>query len=692
VTVNLAIIGCGAATERYYIPALKKISSMIGNLYLVDKNSGQAQKTLAALGKGLVFDDYRQIINKVQGAVIVVPHFLHHSISMDFLRSGVNVLCEKPLSEDAHQAREMVIAAERNNAILCVNNTRRMFPSFKKIQEIINQGLIGKIKTVEYIEGSTFGWASNTGFYADPTVSSKGILLDLGSHVIDTICWWLGKKPLLREFKDDSFGGPESTAQIRAEADGCEISIFLNRLIDLDSRYKITGENGFIEGKPTEWNHFQFGSFNGEVNTIHLSAISKNYPGFVFPIFENFINILKGNAHPLVKGADVLHSVEFIDECYSHRTRFAMPEYDGIAKYESPREGKVLVTGASGFIGGRLVEILHLSKAHNVKAAINHWSNAARLGRFPVEIVQMDLMNIDTIEKALQDVTEVVHCAKGPNEVTVQGTRNLLEASLRNGIKQFVHLSTTEVYGNVTDEIDENAPLQYTDNAYNRMKVDAEKVCLEYIGKGLAITILRPSIVYGPFSKNWTINFANLMLAQKWAILNGIGEGKCNLIYIDDLVQAILLSLDNKKASGEVLNIVGPDIITWNEYFQNFNEALGLLPLKRVVKTKANIRTKLMQPIRLLGGFAQNHCMGLLKMLSENIEWADMIMRGTISALKSTPHPDELKLYSKSVLFSNCKAKEMLNYVPEIDPKTGLSRSVEWLKLNGLLTKPVKTL
>jgi len=685
--INLGIIGCGAATNRYYIPLLKKYSKKISKIFFVDLDIDQAERAAEAVGKGEAYDDYRKIIDCVQGAIIALPHFLHQSVSMDFLKAGVNVLCEKPLAESPEQAKQMIDGAEERKVALGVNNTRRMFPNFCKVRDIIAEGQIGEIRSIDYIEGSTFGWASATGFYADPSVSSKGILLDLGSHVVDTICWWLGEKPELVKYVDDSFGGPESVARIEAETKTCKIRILLNRLCDLDSRYKIVGESGTLDGKPLEWGRVYQRSASGERFEHRVQVRARNYPEFMIPIFGNFLDVLNRETKPLISGKDVQASIEFIDECYKNRQRLSHFGYDRPKALDHPSESRVLITGASGFIGGRIAELLHLTNVRQVRAAINRWSSAARIGRFPMDIVPMDLMDPDAIDNALDEVTHIVHCAKGPYDVTVKGMRNLLEAACQNsGVRRFVHISTTEVYGDVSGEISEDEPLKYTGNDYNRMKVDAEKVCREFIQRGAPITILRPSIVYGPFSKNWTLHFAKLLLNRKWGILDSIGEGKCNLVYVDDLANAVVLALDSERAVGEAFNIIGPDMINWNEYFKMYNESLGLPPLKTIVAGKANIKTNLLQPVRVIGGKARDHFMRPLKILAETFELADKIMRKTEAILKTTPAPDDLKLYNKSAFFSGEKARTLLSFQPATNVTEGLRLTVDWLKHHGLVS------
>ena len=683
-TLSIGIIGCGAATQRYYLPALKKFSSEFKTIYFVDPNVEQAEKTRDEYGRGNVLENYKEIIDKVHGATVVVPNHLHFSVSMDFIQSGVCVLCEKPLAENPDEVRQMVKAAGLNGAALCVNNTRRMFPTFIEAKKLIEQGYIGKLKSIEYCEGATFGWQSLTGFYVNPSLTSKGLMMDLGPHVIDTICWLTGGKPKLIEYLDDSFGGPESVASIKAEIEGCQITIHLNRLCDLESYYKIIGELGHIEGKPMNWQLLTVLLDGQQQENRRLPCQYKNYPQFVAPIVENFLKVAAKNDSPLISGTDVQPSIEFIDECYRNRKRFHMPWYEKLPEAKQYCSGVVLVTGASGFIGGSLIEAMYLGGQENFKAGIHTWGSAARLGRFPVEIVKMDLLESDEIRCALEGVGAVVHCAKGSEDVTVEGTRNLLKIALEMGIKRFVYMSTTEVYGNVEGVIDETAPFKYTGNAYNRMKIAAEKICWEFHEKGLPVTVFRPSIVYGPFSKNWTIHFAKMLMAGEWGTYEKIGEGRCNLIYIDDLVRAILSSLEKEEAIGEAFNLVGPEIVTWNRYFEMFNESLGLAPLKTIKIGKARLRTTAMQPVRILGGIVRDHFMEPVKKMAETFEFANRVLRRTEDRLKKTPVTDELNLFSKKAVFSIAKARSSLNYQPNVTVKKGLEIAVDWVRHQGI--------
>jgi len=93
-------------------------------------------------------------------------------------------------------------------------------------------------------------------------------------------------------------------------------------------------------------------------------------------------------------------------------------------------------------------------------------------------------MDKEQIARAMTGATTVIHCAIGLQNVIVGGTSNMLEVALKLGIKRFVHMSTAEVYGNESGEIDENSPYQYTGSVYGDSKIEAEKLCWEFHKKG----------------------------------------------------------------------------------------------------------------------------------------------------------------------------------------------------------------
>lgn len=346
---------------------------------------------------------------------------------------------------------------------------------------------------------------------------------------------------------------------------------------------------------------------------------------------------------------------------------------------------KILITGAGGFIGGWLVEALYLGGFNGVKAGIRTWSGGARIGRFPVDIVLCDVLNVDQVDRATADVDAVVHCSVGPADVTVKGTENMLIASLRQGVKRFVHLSTVDVYGDVEGSVDETFPCQYTGRAYGDSKIEAEKICHTYLGKGLPVVILRPSLVYGPYSKFWTTKLAQRLESGRWGIFKEFGEGKCNLVYVEDLLHAIFLALESEKAVGQAFNINGSDIITWNEYFQRFNKALGFPKLSEIPSAKSKLRAAWTGPIKSTARYALNHFGNAVTRLYQRSDSAQSLMKRTETTLSTTPSAAELFQFSRKVYYAISKATTLLGYQPLYSVNDGLEMSVQWLRHELLL-------
>ena len=230
--------------------------------------------------------------------------------------------------------------------------------------------------------------------------------------MIDLICWWVGGKPEILEYEDDSFGGPESMIKLSAMADGCKIDVFMNRLNELKHQFEITGEKGRIIGTQYDWKRFKLVASDGSEKTISLKSGVNTYPEFVEPIVANFLSAIEGREKPLISGREVADSIALIDECYQRRKRFVMPWYERQIRISSG-PARTLVTGATGFIGGRIVELLNQSPDREPVAALHQWGTAARIGRFPVAMRRLDLMSSESIQKALDGVEEIVHCAKG---------------------------------------------------------------------------------------------------------------------------------------------------------------------------------------------------------------------------------------------------------------------------------------
>jgi nucleoside-diphosphate-sugar epimerase len=348
----------------------------------------------------------------------------------------------------------------------------------------------------------------------------------------------------------------------------------------------------------------------------------------------------------------------------------------------------VLVTGAGGFIGGRVVEVLHQLGADHVRAGLRTWGSGARVGRLPVELVQVDIRDDDQLRRALADVTHVVNLAVGEPSTTVDGTRKLLTAAHASGVQRVVHISTVDVYGQPEGAVDESRPLTITGRPYGDSKIEAERACQELAAKGLPVTILRPTLVHGPFSATWTVPYAQRLLKRPWLIPEAASQGICNLLYVDDLVSAVLAALSAETAPGEAFNVNGPERPTWHEYFTGLNDALGLPPLVEASPSGARVRSAAVQPLRKSAKFLISHFEPQIMRVAQRSLLARDAMLRAERLVRTTPSPAEFAVYQRQTSFSTSKAQETLGYRPRFPMATALPLTAAWLRHHGYVPGP----
>ncbi|MEX2535970.1 MAG: NAD-dependent epimerase/dehydratase family protein [Trueperaceae bacterium] len=243
---------------------------------------------------------------------------------------------------------------------------------------------------------------------------------------------------------------------------------------------------------------------------------------------------------------------------------------------------KVLVTGATGFIGGRLVERLNMAEGAAVRVLVSGYSRCARVARFPVELARADLLDRNAVTEAAKGCSVIFHCAYGSRGgakerrlVNIEGTENVLAAAAVTGAR-VVHLSSQMVYGLPEQgDIDERAPRRRTGSTYGDSKLEAEERVLRAAAEGLPVTVLQPTAVYGPLAPVWTVGVLERMRVGKVPLIDS-GAGACNAVYIDDVVEAMLLAATSDDSLGECFLISAAEPVTWREFYGQYEEMLGV--------------------------------------------------------------------------------------------------------------------
>jgi len=327
-----------------------------------------------------------------------------------------------------------------------------------------------------------------------------------------------------------------------------------------------------------------------------------------------------------------------------------------------------LVTGASGFIGGRLAERLANEEGVRVRAMVRHIGKAGRLRKLPVQIVKGNLLDPDSLITAASGCDIVFHCAGFTSASTgdkkefcrtiVEGTENIVKASIEAGVKKLVYMSSVAVYGlNPPDRADENTPYQPCGNLYCDTKIAAEEVVwAHHRNAGLPVVVIRPANVYGPHSRPWTIRPINMVTAGQVMLING-GTGLCNCVYIDNLVDAIVAAAKRDETVGHAYVITDGVAVPWKEFFGCYAKMAGKPKMRSVPE-------KLGQAIAL----------GM-----------ELIAKVTGGQPKTTR--EAVRYLAGKTRFNIEKARRELGYEPRVSLPDGMRMTEEWLREEGFLGK-----
>ena len=239
----------------------------------------------------------------------------------------------------------------------------------------------------------------------------------------------------------------------------------------------------------------------------------------------------------------------------------------------------VLVTGASGFLGRRVVEGL-LAQGCSVRALVRRSSEVDSLRLTGVDIVFGDVTDAESLKSAFDGVDYVIHSAadtngteEGARLVTIQGTRNVLELCSEGQVQKLVYISSCSVYG-VADYragqlIDENSSLERFPEqrgTYSWGKLEAERLVLSRMLKGeVPAVCLRPGTIYGCGGENYTPLIGTSIGKNVFTVF-GNGQFVLPLVYLDNLVDAILDAMNDEKSTGQVYTVVDSQQVDKREY------------------------------------------------------------------------------------------------------------------------------
>lgn len=321
----------------------------------------------------------------------------------------------------------------------------------------------------------------------------------------------------------------------------------------------------------------------------------------------------------------------------------------------------VLVIGATGFIGSHLVERLRRD-GRDVRVLLRDGIKEPRFHRLGCQVFRGDVTLPDSLPPALTGgCRTVVHCARGGDgleqsrEVNVKGTLNVLAAAHAAGVRRVVYLSSLVAHGRRWPAVlSEDFPLQFQGDPYGVTKAESEREAMAFArASGLELTIVRPTIVYGPGSGRVLTDLERVRFEQ--LKLLGHGRGLLNLIYVDDLVDGICLAESTDGAAGEAFLLSGERPVTVRDYYA----ALARMCRKPVPPEVGRVRGRL-----------------------ETLWWR-WYFRFTRRPRRVDDGDLEFMGHRESVAIA--KARRVLGFAPRVSLEDGMRRVEAWLRGLGYL-------
>ena len=325
---------------------------------------------------------------------------------------------------------------------------------------------------------------------------------------------------------------------------------------------------------------------------------------------------------------------------------------------------KVLVTGATGFIGQALTKKL-IETGCDVRALVRNQGKASTLTGV-ADVIAGDVTDPEAVERAVRGV-EIVFAVAGAfrephlsderhREVNVDAVGHLMQAGKRHGVRRVVHCSTVGIHGPVNGRpASEQSPI-IPIGIYEETKAAGEALALKH-GRngGPPVSVVRPTQVYGPGDTRLLKLFK--LANKRRVVLIGPGTAGYHLLYIDDLVDAFLLAARAESASGEAFIIGGPERPTLNDIIKTLGDVLDH-PDQKVVRLPA-------KPMEMLAEGCERVCRPF--------------------GIAPPIYKRRIDFFTQNKSYEIGKARRMLGFEPKVRMSEGLRRTADWYRERGML-------
>jgi predicted dehydrogenase/nucleoside-diphosphate-sugar epimerase len=581
--LRVAILGGGAVTRILYLPALAAPDVEVTVRCVVDPSRTAldalaselpADTKLLAAGFDSLYGD-ADLCGSLDGVIVALPHHLHEPAVLGAFERGLHVFCEKPLTLNGESLSRMQDAAHKAGRVLAVCQPRRRMPIFRALKHIVETRLLGEFRQATWVEGSSYNWPAES---LSQVLAKTGgeMLYDIGAHVFDCLTWWLGDLKV-DAYRDDSAGGAAANYEIKLRTkSGSSVDVRMSRLFGLGATIRLEFERGAVECSPHSPTTMKVESDLSPFPEVAVSLTTEPLDfGAVFASeLRDFSRLARGEATGSVTLDEAARTVALFDQC--HQLRPSEPDASRVTVKTGSR--RVVITGAGGFIGGRVAE-LALARGWEVRALVHRPQSSVRIARTIADIRLANILDEDQLAAAFADADSVVHCAYGgPDEKTLaasvlEGSACVLRAVQRAGVRRAVMLGSMLAYGDppASGNVDEEYSQFLGDDAYGSAKRTMAEQSVAFAREhGQSVVVLEPTCVFGAYGRDFGTTYVNQMQNGDFALVES-GRGLANLIHCDNLADAILTSIDvGALPSGRYLLNEDEWTTAWREYFLPF--------------------------------------------------------------------------------------------------------------------------
>ncbi|MDQ3367547.1 MAG: NAD-dependent epimerase/dehydratase family protein [Myxococcota bacterium] len=621
------MIGAGNICE-FHVAAVKKLAPVVELVGVADLDTARAAANAEKWGTTAYADLDALVAAGANVIHVLTPPSSHAKVAMAALERGCHVLIEKPIAEDADEARAIGELAARKGLTVTVNHSLLYDPQVKRALDAVKAGALGQVVSVDILRGSEY--PPYEGGPLPPWYRDAGYpFRDIGVHCLYLIQELLGP---IEEVDADwrSLGGDpnlafdEWRAMVRCQRGLGQFQLTYN-VKPMQSQLIIHGTKAVLRVD-------LFAMFHGKRSSTPLPKAAERlinaFTDSIQPLIDvpvgvykfvrkevqayqglrdlvgDFYHRLDAGEPPPVSIDDAATVVEWVEKV----AREADADHEGhLARFQLSDKVPYLVTGASGSLGKAVVKRLRAG-GHRVRVFQRRIPTQPEDG---LEYCFGNLGDPAAVERAVKGAEIVIHCGaamKGgwPEHKggTVVGTQNVIDSCKRHGVTQLVHISSMSVVdwagsvgkGNVSEAADVE-PRPDERGAYTRAKLEAENLVIAAARQGLPTVILRPGQIFGG-----GIPLINGAVARsaggRWLVL-GDGKLELPLVYIDDVVDSIVAAISKRLTRGEVIQIIDPEHLTQEQVLEL---AGGTRPILRVPRAIVFALGKLSElPLGALG-------------------------------------------------------------------------------------------